>query len=137
MRGVKPQRGQAMPTDNAGAIAGTKVLEFAEGVPGPLCGFMLAQLGAEVTKIEPVKGDWLRSHPPAGEDVGALFAALNHDKRSLTLDLRRHEGREAAAALAAGADVVVVGYREQKLADMGISYEQFRRTNPALVYCHI
>jgi crotonobetainyl-CoA:carnitine CoA-transferase CaiB-like acyl-CoA transferase len=126
-----------MPTDIGGAIAGTKVLEFAEGVPGPLCGFVLAQLGAEVTKFEPVAGDWLRSIPPAADTAGALFAALNHDKRSLVLDLRSDDGREAVAALAADADIIVVGYRAEKLTDLGISYEQLRRTNPALVYCQI
>jgi crotonobetainyl-CoA:carnitine CoA-transferase CaiB-like acyl-CoA transferase len=123
-------------TDAAGALRGLRVLEIAEGIPGPLCGMMLARLGAEVTKIEPPGGDWLRAIPPLAEGQGALFRQLNTGKRSARLNLKSSEGREAIARLARGYDVVITGYRPQKLEGLGISHAQLVSTRK-LIYCQI
>jgi crotonobetainyl-CoA:carnitine CoA-transferase CaiB-like acyl-CoA transferase len=122
--------------DAAGALRGLRVLEIAEGIPGPTCGMMLARLGAEVTKIEPPDGDWLRAIPPLVEGQSALFRQLNAGKRSARLNLKSPEGREAIARLACGYDVVIACYRPQKLECLGISYAQLA-TNRTLIYCQI
>jgi len=123
-------------TDAAGALRGLRVLEIAEGIPGPLCGMMLARLGAEVTKIEPPGGDWLRAIPPLVDGQGALFCQLNTGKRSARLNLKSSEGREAIARLARRYDVVITGYRPQKLEGLGISHAQLG-ANRKLIYCQI
>jgi len=123
-------------TDAAGALRGLRVIEIAEGIPGPLCGMMLARLGAEVTKIEPAGGDWLRAIPPLADGQGALFRQLNTGKRSARLNLKSSEGRDAIARLARGYDVVITGYRPQKLEGLGISHAQLG-ANRKLIYCQI
>jgi crotonobetainyl-CoA:carnitine CoA-transferase CaiB-like acyl-CoA transferase len=118
-------------------LAGMRVLELAEGVPGPLCGMVLASLGAEVIKVEPPAGDWMRTVPPLVERQSASFAQINGGKRGITLDLKTAEGRIAIANLAATCDVVVTGYRPGKLDRLGISYALLAMTNPKLVHCQI
>jgi CoA:oxalate CoA-transferase len=122
--------------DAAGALRGLRVLEIADGIPGPLCGMMLARLGAKVTKIEPQGGDWLRTIPPLVDGQSALFRQLNTGKRSTRLNLKSSEGHEAIARLARGCDVVIIGYRPRKLEGLGISHAQLG-TNRGLIYCQI
>jgi len=121
----------------SGVLEGLHVLEIAEGVPGPLSGMMLRRLGAEVSKIEPPHGDWLRRIAPKIDWTGALFLQLNPGKRSIVVDLRTADGRKQLAHLARASDAVIAGYRPGKLARLGISYEDLKRNNPRLIYCEI
>jgi crotonobetainyl-CoA:carnitine CoA-transferase CaiB-like acyl-CoA transferase len=114
-----------------------RVLEVAEGIPGPLSGMMLRRLGAQVNKIEPPQGDWLRQVPPKVSGTSSLFIQLNPGKQSTVIDLSTDHGRERLINLARAADVVVTGYRVSKLEQLGLSYESLRQGNPQLIYCQI
>ena len=133
----QPREAERTAADNAPALAGLRVIELAEGVPGPLCGFLLAQLGAEVVKVEPPGGDWLRDVPPGDGGESVLFAALNSGKQGRVIDLKTAGGRDELRSLSAEADVAVVGYRPHKLERLGIAYEQLRAENERLIYCQI
>jgi crotonobetainyl-CoA:carnitine CoA-transferase CaiB-like acyl-CoA transferase len=120
-----------------GVLDGVRVLEIAEGISGPLCAMMLRRFGAEVTKIEPPRGDWLRKIPPLVDGESALFRELNPGKRSIVVDLNTGAGREKLARLAHAADVVITGYRPRQLERLGIAYAELVRHNPQLVACEI
>jgi crotonobetainyl-CoA:carnitine CoA-transferase CaiB-like acyl-CoA transferase len=120
-----------------GVLNGLRVLEIAEGIPGPLSGMMLRRFGADVTKIEPPSGDWLRRLPPKIGDDGALFLQLNPGKRSIVVDLRSEDGREQLSRFVRDADVTITAYRPGKLQRLNISYEDLKRTNPRLIHCEI
>ncbi|MFY3744892.1 CaiB/BaiF CoA transferase family protein [Anaeromyxobacter sp. Red801] len=119
-------------------LAGVRILDLTRLLPGPYATLVLADLGADVVKVEdPQGGDWLRWMPPlAGEQSGA-FHALNRNKRSLALDLRRPEGAEAFLRLAARADAVVESFRPGVLDRLGVGYEALRARAPGLVLCSI
>ena len=134
---MAPPLKSGTPRSGIGVLEGLRLLEIAEGVAGPLCGMMLRRLGAQVIKIEPPQGDWLRQVPPKVGGNSSLFLQLNPGKRSMVIDLRSEQGREQLANLARDADVMITGYRPGKLAQLGISYEDLKRSNPRLVYCDI
>jgi crotonobetainyl-CoA:carnitine CoA-transferase CaiB-like acyl-CoA transferase len=119
-------------------LEGLRVLDLSRLLPGPYATLVLADLGADVVKVEdPAGGDPLRSIPPlAGEGSGA-FHAINRNKRSLALDLRASGGTAAFARLTRGADVVVESYRPGVLDRLGLGYEALRRENPRLVLCSL
>jgi crotonobetainyl-CoA:carnitine CoA-transferase CaiB-like acyl-CoA transferase len=135
--GLPPLRRKEQDNPRNGVLEGLRVLEIAEGVAGPLCGMMMRRFGAEVTKIEPPQGDWLRQLPPKVSGSSSLFLQLNPGKRSIVIDLRTEHGREQLANLARDADVVITGYRPGKLARLGISYEDLEHSNSQLIYCQI
>ncbi|MGD9945480.1 MAG: CoA transferase [Burkholderiaceae bacterium] len=122
----------APATATGGALAGLRVVEFAFGIPGPLAGMVLRQLGATVTRVVPPTGDWLRE---LGE--GAVHTLLNAGKQTLVADLKTESGRLAIQPLLASADLVLVGHRAHKLQALGLSGEQIRAVNPAAVHCHV
>ncbi|HJS39239.1 MAG TPA: CoA transferase [Burkholderiales bacterium] len=101
-------------------------------VMGPTCGLVLADLGAEVIKVEPLEGDNTRRLMGAGAGFYPMF---NRNKKSLALDLKRPEGKEIALRLIDGADAVTENFRPGALEKMGLGYEDLRRRNPRLVYC--
>ncbi|OGK90486.1 MAG: hypothetical protein A2W08_04740 [Candidatus Rokubacteria bacterium RBG_16_73_20] len=120
-------------------LAGYRVLELAHLVAGPVCGMLLADLGADVVKVEaPEGGDIARTvyDPLLGGD-SAVFHTVNRNKRSVALDLRRPEGRAALTRLVAGADVVVEAYRGGVAERLGIDYAALTGVNPRLVYCSL
>ncbi|OGK99905.1 MAG: hypothetical protein A3I14_14415 [Candidatus Rokubacteria bacterium RIFCSPLOWO2_02_FULL_73_56] len=120
-------------------LAGYRVLELAHLVAGPVCGMLLADLGADVVKVEaPAGGDLARTvyDPLLGGD-SAVFHTVNRNKRSVALDLAHPEGRAAFARLAAGADVVVEAYRGGVAERLGIDHAALARVNPRLVYCSL
>jgi crotonobetainyl-CoA:carnitine CoA-transferase CaiB-like acyl-CoA transferase len=129
--------GRAQDNRAIGVLEGLRVLEIAEGVAGPLCGMMLRRFGAEVTKLEPPQGDWLRELPPKIGGSSSLFLQLNPGKGSIIVDLGTPKGREELARLAPDAEVVITGYRPGTLARLGISYEDLKSYNPRLIYCGI
>jgi formyl-CoA transferase len=119
-------------------LAGVRVLELANFMAGPYCGLLLADLGADVIKIEnPVGGDFSRATPPFVRGVSAGFLALNRNKRSLALDLKRHAGREIFLRLAQRVDVVLENFRPGTMHDLGIDYPAVRALNPGVVYCSV
>ena len=119
----------------AGALAGIRVVDFTEYIAGPYCTMMLADMGADVVKVERPEGDGWRHTAPIAPYEGRGFLGVNRGKRSIALDLEKAEGREIAQALAAGADVVAVNYRPGVAKRLGLDYETLSAGNEALVYC--
>jgi crotonobetainyl-CoA:carnitine CoA-transferase CaiB-like acyl-CoA transferase len=111
--------------------AGLRMVEFTHMVMGPTCGMVFADLGAEVIKVEPPKGDNTRKLLGSGAGFYPLF---NRNKKSLTLDLHTEEGREAARKLIASADIVSHNFRPETMAAQGLDYESLKAINPGLIY---
>jgi crotonobetainyl-CoA:carnitine CoA-transferase CaiB-like acyl-CoA transferase len=118
------------------ALAGVRVVEFANYVAGPYAGALLSDLGADVVKIEvPPRGDPYRGW--ASGNYSAMFCSLNRSKRSVLADLKTPRGLEVARRLAADADVVLENSRVGVMDRLGLGYEHLRPLNPRLVYCSI
>jgi len=118
------------------ALDGITVLEFASYVSGPYAGMMLGDLGAEVIKIEdPEAGDPFRGWGAA--DYSATFGSVNRNKKSVILDLKSDDGRAAAEALAARADVLIENFRSGAMDRLGLGYAALAAANPRLIYCSI
>jgi crotonobetainyl-CoA:carnitine CoA-transferase CaiB-like acyl-CoA transferase len=114
------------------------VLDLSRLLPGPFCTLVLSDLGASVDKLEdPHVGDYLRVFPPLKNGLSGRFNALNRDKRSLCLDLKRPEGREVLLRLAASYDVMVESFRPGVLDRLGVGWAALKRANPKLVLCSI
>ncbi len=122
-----------------GALAGTRVLDFTRVLAGPLCTMLLADLGAEVLKIErPGAGDDTRAWgPPFAGSESAYFLCLNRGKHSLELDLSGAAGRARARELALQADVVVENFRAGWMAAQGLGGDALRSEHPGLIYCSV
>jgi crotonobetainyl-CoA:carnitine CoA-transferase CaiB-like acyl-CoA transferase len=118
-----------------GPLAGVKVLEFSEIIAAPFCGMLLSDMGADVIKVEPPNGEPWRGSQPLGLRESRGYISLNRGKRGITLDLTAPEAREIAQALAARSDVVIVNYRPDVSAKLGIDYATLSGTHPGLVYC--
>lgn len=122
----------------AGALAGVTVLDLSRLLPGPYCSMMLADLGASVIKIEePGKGDYLREFPPRVNREGAMYLAVNRNKRSMTLNLKSTTGREILRKLVKSSDVLLEGFRPGVMDKLGLGYSDLEKENPGLVYCSI
>jgi crotonobetainyl-CoA:carnitine CoA-transferase CaiB-like acyl-CoA transferase len=134
---VRPERSEA--ESKGGPLAGLRVVEVAHIMAGPVCGLMLADLGADVVKVErlPAGDDTRRMVPPTQDGESAAFMMMNRNKRGVALDLRREEGRAAVRRLAARADVVIENFRRGAMERMGLGYEALRAANPRLVYCSL
>lgn len=121
-----------------GPLNGVRVLDFSRLVPGPLATLALADLGADVVKVEdPGAGDYLRTLPPLVGSYGAAFAYFNRGKRAITLDLKNAAGQEAARRLAARAQVLVESFRPGVMHALSLDWERLRQDNSRLVYCSI
>ncbi len=124
-------------------LAGIRVLDLSRLLPGGFCSLLLADLGAEVLKVEDTgMGDYIRWSPPYVEGAedsskSALFLSLNRNKRSIRIDLKHERGREALLALVREYDVVLESFRPGVLDRLGVGYERMREVNPAIVYCAI
>ena len=117
-------------------LVGVRVLDFTQLLPGAVCTMYLADLGAQVTKIEPPgSGDAARG--PAGTPPGGIFHITNRNKRSIALDLKQAEAVDAVRRLIAETDVIVEGFRPGVMARFGLSYDDAKAINPAVVYCSI
>lgn len=111
--------------------AGVRVVEFTHMVMGPTCGMVLADLGAEVIKVEPIAGDSTRRLLGSG---AGFFAMFNRNKKSIALDLHQPEGREAALRLVATADIVSENFKPGTMKKLGLDYASLRQLNPRLIY---
>lgn len=126
-----------MAEGRAPLLAGIRVLDLTRVVAGPSCTRTLADLGAEVIKIEPPEGDLMRQGVPRAGGVSIGFAQQNAGKRLLSIDLSKAEGRALACRLAAEADVLVENYRPGVAARLGLGYDDLQAANPGIVYCSI
>ena len=119
-------------------LTGVRVVDFSRLLPGPYASLVLADLGADVIKVEPSRGgDYLRWLPPLAGKKSFAFAALNGGKRSLAVDLKHAGGAEVARRLVDAADVLIESFRPGVMDRLGLGFEQVRITNPGLVYCAI
>ncbi len=114
-----------------------RVLDFGQVMAGPLAGRLMADVGAEVIKIETPEGDAMRGRPPLRDGHSAYFGTLNAGKRSVVLDLKTEAGRREAFELARTADVVLENFRPGVMARLGLGYEALSAVNPGLIYCAI
>jgi crotonobetainyl-CoA:carnitine CoA-transferase CaiB-like acyl-CoA transferase len=122
-----------------GPLEGVRVVELAHIMAGPVCGRMLADLGADVVKVEKLPGgDTSRSFvPPAVDGESAAFMMLNRNKRGIAVDLKAPRGREIVRRLLQRADVVIENYRTGTMERLGLGYDVLRAGNPGLVFCEI
>ena len=118
-------------------LASVRVLDFSKILAGPLCTQYLADLGAEVVKVEPLKGDDTRSWPPFEDGVGAIFTAVNRNKRGIAVDLKQPAGLAIAHELARKADVVVESFGPGAADRLGIGWDRLHALNPRLVYASV
>jgi crotonobetainyl-CoA:carnitine CoA-transferase CaiB-like acyl-CoA transferase len=120
-----------------GPLAGLKVIELAHIMAGPVCGLMLADMGASVIKVEKLDGgdDSRRFLPPAIEGESAAFMMMNRNKRGIALDLKHPSGKAVLRRLLADADVLIENYRSDTMAKLGFGYDDLRKSNPGLIYC--
>ncbi|MFL5817178.1 MAG: CaiB/BaiF CoA transferase family protein [Conexibacter sp.] len=127
----------------AGPLVGLKVLDLSRLLPGGFCSLLLADLGAEVLKVEDTgMGDYVRWSPPYVEGAedsarSALFLSLNRNKRSIRVDLKSDAGKEVLLRLAREHDVLLESFRPGVLDRLGVGYERLKAENPGLVYCAI
>jgi crotonobetainyl-CoA:carnitine CoA-transferase CaiB-like acyl-CoA transferase len=123
----------------SGPLAGVKVLELAQIMAGPTCGMMLADLGADVIKVERVPGgdDTRRMDRPSVNGESASFMAMNRNKRGIALNLKLPSAQDALKRMAAKADVVTENYRKGTMEKLGVGYDALRKVNPGLIYVSI
>jgi crotonobetainyl-CoA:carnitine CoA-transferase CaiB-like acyl-CoA transferase len=127
------------PTTGGAPLQGVRVLDLTRALAGPFVTMLLADLGADVIKVEPPEGDITRAQGPFHPTdelhaYGGYFASVNRNKRGIVLDLRTESGRKVLRDLARDADVLVENFRTGVLDRLGLSYEALARTNPRLVY---
>lgn len=122
----------------SGALDGITVLDLSQGAAGPTCGMYLADLGADVLKIEPPGGEWgRRLGPPFVGGVAAAYLGMNRNKRSVVIDLKNEQGAEVVLRLAERCDVALESFRPGVADRLGIGYEAMRARNPKLIYAAI
>src|SRR5690606_38779325 len=112
-------------------LSGIRVMEFTHMVMGPTCGMILADLGAEVIKVEPPGGDKTRKLPGLG--IG-FFRTFNRNKKSVVLDVQTPAGLETAKALIEDSDVLLENFRPGLMAKLGLGYADLSEANPGLIY---
>jgi crotonobetainyl-CoA:carnitine CoA-transferase CaiB-like acyl-CoA transferase len=118
-------------------LAGIRVLDLSIMLAGPYCARLLADVGAEVIKIEPPEGDDMRLRTPLRDGHSAYFGQLNAGKKSLALDLKSAEAIKLVHRLVAEADILVENFRPGVMERLGLGYEALRKINPRLIYCSI
>jgi CoA:oxalate CoA-transferase len=122
----------------AQALAGIRVLELGNFIAGPLCGMLLADMGADVIKVEPPKaGDMMRASPPVINGESLVFTTINRNKRSIALDLKKPGAREVLLKMAATADVWLENYRPGVLESLGLGPEDVKAVNPKIAYVSV
>jgi crotonobetainyl-CoA:carnitine CoA-transferase CaiB-like acyl-CoA transferase len=139
---MRPAHLSALPKDRKNMIRdslhGIQVLDFTHVVAGPVCTMTLADLGADVIKIEPLDGELgRRIGPPWIGGESAVSLSVNRNKRSLAIDLKTDAGRRAVRKMATRADVVVESFRPGVMTSLGLDYDTLKADNPALVFCSV
>ena len=125
--------------ESAGPLQGLKVIDLSHIMAGPTCSMLLADMGADVIKVEKIPGgdDARRMVPPTVADESAAFLIMNRNKRGIALNLKTAGGREVLFRLLKNADVLIENYRRGTMEKMGFGYEVLRVRNPKLIYCSI
>lgn len=119
-------------------LAGLRVLDLTQALAGPYCTMMLADAGAEVLKIEPVRhGDHVRGWRQENKSISPYFLAANRSKKSVAIDLKAEEGRKLLLALAQKSDVIVENFRPGVMERLGLGYAEVRRAQPGIIYCSV
>ncbi|ONI77985.1 CoA transferase [Actinosynnema sp. ALI-1.44] len=131
-----------MRPDPTGPLRGLRVVDLTRAVSGPFCTMLLADLGADVVKIEPPSGDLPRFSGPFTKDdtergIGGLFGSINRNKRGIVLDLTTPDGRDTVLRLVDRADVLVENFRPGVMERLGLAYEELHARNPRMVYAAI
>jgi crotonobetainyl-CoA:carnitine CoA-transferase CaiB-like acyl-CoA transferase len=119
------------------SFQGLRVLDFSTTIAGPHCTRMLADMGAEVIKIETAEGETMRTRPPVRNNSSTAFGQLNIGKNSLVLDLKSPDGIKVIRALIASTDVLVENFRPGVMRRLKLDYDQLKALNPRLIYCSI
>lgn len=119
------------------SFQGLRVLDFSTTIAGPHCTRMLADMGAEVIKIEPAEGETMRTRPPLRNNFSTVFGQLNVGKKSLVLDLKSPNANEIIHRLVAGADILVENFRPGVMRRLKLDYGSLQALNPKLIYCSI
>ncbi|MDA0304907.1 MAG: CoA transferase [Proteobacteria bacterium] len=126
-------------TERKGPLAGVKVIELAHIMAGPTCGLMLADMGADVIKVEKIPGgdDSRRFLPPDIDGEAASFMMMNRNKRGIAVDLKQEAGKAVLKRLSKTADVLIENYRADTMDKLGVGYDALAEENPGLIYCAI
>ncbi|MHA1545497.1 MAG: CaiB/BaiF CoA transferase family protein [Alphaproteobacteria bacterium] len=126
------------PSPRPGPLNGIRVLDLSRVLAGPFSTMILADLGAEVIKIEEAgAGDQTRTIPPFVEGISHYFVAINRNKKSVVVDLKSPEGREVALALAEKSDIVIENFRGGVMKRLGLDYEALKARNPRVILCSL
>ncbi|MEG2394003.1 MAG: CoA transferase, partial [Ruthenibacterium sp.] len=121
--------------ETAGLLEGVRVLDLSRVLAGPYCAMALADMGADVIKIEaPIKGDDSRGNAPLVNGESAYFINLNRNKRGITLNLKSEEGKKIFCELVKKSDIVVENFRPGLMERLGLGYEDLKKINPAIIY---
>jgi len=128
------QNGESRST---GSLTGLRVLDFSTTIAGPHCARMLADMGADVIKIEAADGETMRTRPPVRSGYSTAFGQLNVGKKSLVLDLKSDRGKEVVRRLTAHADIVVENFRPGVMRRLKLDFESLAPLNQRLIYCSI
>ena len=128
------QNGESRST---GSLTGLRVLDFSTTIAGPHCARMLADMGADVIKIEAADGETMRTRPPVRSGFSTAFGQLNVGKKSLVLDLKSDRGKEVVRRLTAHADIVVENFRPGVMRRLKLDFESLAPLNQRLIYCSI
>src|SRR5688572_21696028 len=136
------ERAAPMSAGPTGPLTGIRIVDLTRALAGPFCTMLLADMGADVIKVEPPESDMARySDPFLPEDeeraYGGYFASINRNKRGMMLDLKQDADRDALARLIDTADAVVENFRAGVMERLGLGYEELRERNPKLVYAAI
>ncbi|MGA9089199.1 MAG: CoA transferase [Bradyrhizobium sp.] len=123
--------------NTTGSFRGLRVLDFSTTIAGPHCTRMLADMGAEVIKIEPVGGETMRTRPPLRGGFSSVFGQLNAGKKSLVLDLKSPDAVDAIRRLVTASDIVVENFRPGVMRRLKLDYGSLQPLNPKLIYCSI
>jgi crotonobetainyl-CoA:carnitine CoA-transferase CaiB-like acyl-CoA transferase len=115
-------------------LTGVRVLDFSTTIAGPHCGRLMADMGADVIKVESPEGDLMRSRPVQRNGAGTMFGQLNAGKRSIVLDLKRPEAVAAVKTLVRGVDIVLENYRPGVMKRLGLDYSELAKVNPRIIY---
>ena len=128
-----------MTDRNPRSLSDLKFLDFSTTIAGPHCARLLADMGADVIKVESPEGDLMRNRPVLreGSTAGTMFGQLNAGKRSIVLDLKKPEAIAAVKKLVSGVDIVVENYRPGVMKRLGLDYPELAKVNPRLIYCAI
>ena len=125
-------RQASLEHDSSRALTGIRVVDLTQNIAGPHCTQILADLGADVIKVEPLTGDPTRQWgPPFWEGESPLFLAFNRNKRSIVLDLKSDDGKDVLRRLVDRADIFVQAFRAGVIDDLGFGYDRIRSTRPA------